>query len=109
MGAPWRMPSTAQQQELINNCSCQWTRQNDINGILVIGSNGGQIFLPAAGYRCYSLLNYAGDCGYLWSSSLGSYSYDNYAYLMNFSPGGWSWGNLYYACDSGRSVRAVRP
>ena len=47
MGAPWRMPSVGQMEELINNCSRQWTQLNGVNGILVTGPSGGQIFLPA--------------------------------------------------------------
>ena len=106
MGAPWRMPSTAQQQELTDNCSQQWTQQNGVNGILVTGRNGGQIFLPAAGTRWVVELNGAGSYGHYWSSSL--YPYDvSYAYGLYFVSGGWNWsyGNRY----RGLSVRAVRP
>ena len=106
MGAPWRMPSTAQQQELINNCSWQWTQQNGVNGILVTGSNGGQIFLPAAGYRWNGNLYYAGEYGDYWSSSLYP-SNDDSAYGMYFSSDDWAWysSGRYY----GQSVRAVCP
>ncbi len=107
MGAPWRMPSTEQQQELIDNCTRTWTQQNGVNGTLVTGKNGGQIFLPAAGYRWNDYLSYAGSDGYYWSSSLGPY-YDYYAYNLYFGSGGWNW----FSCDYrsyGRSVRAVCP
>ena len=50
MRPPWRMPTIAQQQELIDNCSHEWTQQNGVSGILVTGPNGGRIFLPAAGF-----------------------------------------------------------
>ena len=105
MGAPWRMPSTAQQQELTDNCSRQWTQQNGVNGILVTGQNGGQIFLPAAGYRCDGGLYFAGN-GYYWSSSLSPNSGSS-AYGQLFVSGDWHW----YYCDRscGLSVRAVCP
>ena len=83
MGAPWRMPSTVQQQELINNCSRQWTQKNGVNGFLVTGRNGGQIFLPATYYNTE---------GEYWSSSLGPADVDGvdrYAYSMYFGSGFW--------------------
>lgn len=105
MGAPWRMPSTAQQQELFNNCSHQWTQQNGVNGTLVTGRNGGQIFLPAAGYRSGGELNYARAYGFYWSSAL---SYDvSSAYSLGFYSGSWNWFDGYRSL--GRSVRAVCP
>ena len=106
MGAPWRMPSTAQQQELINNCSRQWTQQNGVNGILFTGPSGGQIFLPAAGDRMYDELYGAGSIGNYWSSSLDPGD-DGSADYLYFGSGYWSWNNSrrYY----GRSARAVCP
>ena len=106
MGAPWRMPSTAQQQELINNCSWQWTQQNGVNGILVTGSNGGQIFLPAAGRRWDDVLYDAGEYGIDWSSSLYPGG-DFIAYGMYFGSDRWYWCNDNRS--SGFSVRAVCP
>jgi len=107
MGAPWRMPSTAQQHELINNCSQQWTQKNGVNGILVTGRNGAQIFLPAAGYRCYDELYYAGTYGYYWSSSLNTSYYCYIAYYVYFYSGFWFWYDYYRY--NGFSVRAVCP
>ena len=106
MGAPWRMPSTAQQQELINNCSQEWTTRNNVNGFLVKGPNGGQIFLPAAGFRWNGELNDAGSTGYYWSCSfVPGYAYD--AGYLYFYSSNWFWSYNYR--DGGRSVRAVRP
>ena len=107
MGVPWRMPSTAQQQELINKCSRQWTQQNGVNGILVTGPSGGQVFLPAAGSRWNGELNYAGGGGYYWSSSL--YPYGSYgAYDLLLDSEGWGW-DYYLHRYYGLSVRAVCP
>ena len=107
MGAPWRMPSYEQQMELINNCSRQWTQQNGVNGILVTGPSGGQVFLPAAGCRRADELYDAGSGGHYWSSSLYPYLVDS-AYGLYFDSVYWSWDNG--GCRyCGRSVRAVRP
>ena len=106
MGAPWRMPSHEQQVELVDNCTRQWTQQNGVNGILVTGPSGGQVFLPAAGYRWYDYLYYAGSFGYYWSS-LPIPSNGN-AWRLYFDSGNWNWldyGYRYY----GQSVRAVCP
>jgi hypothetical protein len=107
MGAPWRMPSTAQQQEIINNCSRQWTTQNGVNGILVTGRNGGQIFLPAAGLRYDNELSHLGSRGYYWSSSLYPY-YDGNAYYLYFNSDS-RYRYDYWGRYVGQSVRAVRP
>ena len=106
MGAPWRMPSVEQMKELINNCSRQWTQQNGVNGILVTGPSGSQVFLPAAGFRVSGKLISAGDSGDYWSSSFYP-NYDYHACYLRFESSYWYWNgiNRYY----GQSVRAVCP
>lgn len=107
-GSDWQMPSTAQQQELIDNCTCQWTQQNGVNGILVTGRNGGQIFLPAAGSRWRSGVDgAAGGYGSYWSSSL-SPDYDYAACRLSFTSSYWFGGGDYYSRSDGFSVRPVR-
>lgn len=106
MGAPWRMPTHEQQMELVENCERQWTQQNGVYGVLVTGPNGGQVFLPAAGYRWNDYLYYVGSYGYYWSSSLGP-GYDYYAYYLYFYSGYWYWDYDYRG--DGRSVRPVCP
>ena len=107
MGAPWRMPSHDQLMELMNNCSHQWTQQNGVNGFLMTGPSGGQIFLPAAGVRVGDELRRAGSEGYYWSSWLYS-DYGYYALDLLFRSDRWEnwyWNSRY----CGLSVRAVRP
>jgi hypothetical protein len=67
-GNGWRMPTKAEQEELMNNCTWTWTVQNGVNGYKVTGQNGNHIFLPAAGRRQDGLIN-AGFAGYYWNST----------------------------------------
>lgn len=68
-GGAWRMPTASEQQELLNNCTWEWTSLNGINGQRVTGSNGNSIFLPAAGYRYGTSSYYVGSYGYYSSST----------------------------------------
>lgn len=80
-------PSLTQIQELINSCTSVWTTLNGVNGRLFTGPNGGQVFLPAAGYRWGGEFYYVGSGGYYWSGTP-SVGYDNYAYYLYFYSGG---------------------
>ena len=103
-GGGWRMPTYEEQAELRNNCSWEWITQNGVNGYTVTGPNGNSIFLPAAGYRYDSSLNYAGSYGNYWSSSLDTYNSSNACGLGIYSDYAvWECGNRCY----GHSVRPV--
>ena len=133
MGGSWRMPTKAEQIELIANCYWEWTDSYNgkgVRGYIVykvknnsdkseVKHGGGStttvgaysladphIFLPAAGYRLKSDLGDAG-VGYYWSSSLNGNSYDSpgSAYYLSFYSDYVSWGSGNR--DGGRSVRAV--
>jgi biopolymer transport protein ExbD len=104
-GSPWRMPSQAQIEELLNNTTSTWTTQNGVNGRKFTGSNGGTVFLPAAGYRDNSGLYRAGSRGNYWSSAL-TEGYPYYAWCLSFGSGGVS--TDYYGRYVGRSVRPLR-
>lgn len=83
-GGSWRMPTSAEQDELRNNCTWTCTKINGVEVYKVTSNiNGNFIFLPTAGYRRDSYLNYAGSSGDYWSSSL---STDNplVAYELSF-------------------------
>lgn len=105
-GAPWRMPSLAQIQELLKNTTSTWTAENGVYGWKFTGSNGATVFLPAAGYRWGSDLNFTGTYGDYWSSTLDE-SGPGHAYDLYFSSGFADWGG-YYNRDFGQSVRPVR-
>ena len=103
-GSTWRIPTKAEQQELLDNCTWEWTPQNGVNGYKVTGPNGNHIFLPAAGYRFGSSLYNAGSFGYYWSSSPYE-SFTNDAYYLYFGSG---FHRVYWGFRSnGRSVRPV--
>ena len=103
-GGDWRMPTTEEQQELIYNCSWEWTALNGVNGYKVTGPNGNSIFLPAAGYRHGTVVLSRGFGGDYWSGSLISNpSYG--AYGLDFYDGYYGWGD--YSRFYGFSVRAV--
>ena len=50
-GGSWRMPSNADYQELLENCTQRWIVMNGVRGVKLIGPNGNSIFLPLAGYK----------------------------------------------------------
>ena len=103
-GGAWRMPTTAEQQELIYNCTWDWTTQNGVNGYKVTGPNGNSIFLPAAGYVSEGRL-IAGSDGNYWSSSLYTGSPSN-AYGVGFGSDYVGWYHGHNRCY-GFTVRPV--
>lgn len=68
-GESWRLPTEAECHELKEKCT--WTRitQNGHNGYKVVGPNGNNIFLPAAGWRDGTSPFHNGENGYYWSST----------------------------------------
>ena len=73
-GGSWRMPTDEEMTELREKCKWEWTMLGGKYGYRVTSkTNGNSIFLPAAGYRDESGLDYEGSGGYYWSSSLTTY------------------------------------
>jgi hypothetical protein len=103
-GGDWRMPTTDEQRELLNNCDWEWTTLNGVKGYKVIGPNGNSIFLPAASFRYATDIDDRGDNGNYWSSSLVS-STSNTAAGIYFDSSDMLRGFEYRSC--GLSVRAV--
>ena len=105
MGAPWRMPTQPEFQELYDNCDSEWTDEDGVTGRRFTSRiNGNSIFFPASGYRSGTSLSSRGSYGLYWSSSLYSSAY---GYSLGFSSGG-----VNPAYDGSRfvgfSVRAVQ-
>lgn len=110
-GSMWRMPTDAEQEELINACWFEFTRRNGVPGHKGVSKyNGNTIFFPDAGYRNYDHWQYRGETGYTesegyyWSRSLREDSPAD-AFILHF------WG-IYRSCGSdlrylGLPVRAV--
>ena len=110
-GGQWRMPTSADFEELLNNTSKQWvTNYNGtgVNGRLFTANNGKSIFLPAAGYRLDASLSGAGSYGYYWSRTL-SADYPSNAYGLDVGSDGVGVDYDYYRCGGGLTVRPVRP
>ena len=103
-GSAWRMPTYSEQNELLNNCTWEWTTLNGVNGRRVTGPNGNSIFLPAAGSRLGTSSYNVGSNGDYWSST--PYEDDDYyAYYLYFLSDSFvrRWDDRYY----GQSVRPV--
>ncbi len=115
-GDLWSMPTFEQQKELNINCSSKLTTKNGVKGWQFTGSNGGTIFLPAAGSRENAYITDAGRDGYYWLSIVyrsgivgqnPDYAYslhfaENDSYGNRLTPN--CYGNLRYC---GYSVRPV--
>ena len=105
MGAPWRLPTVGEFQELHANCDSEWTDEDGVAGRRFTSRiNGNSVFFPASGdYNGTTLVN-RGSSGYYWSSSYISetYAYSLYFNSGNVNPAG-SYGRRY-----GVSVRAVQ-
>ena len=104
-GGNWRMPTEDELEELIANCTYQWTAMDGRSGCLLTSNkNGKSIFFPELGWRYGSLLSNAGSGGYYWTSSLYTGN-PHRAWSVSFGPSGSSiGGNRRYW---GMQVRAV--
>lgn len=101
LGNDWRMPTKEEADELLKNCTIEWTQINSVNGYKLTGSNGNSIFLPASGLMSSSFLvsnnesahywtsnnifetgDYKGSCGLVSTSQIGVYLwvFDTYRY-----------------------------
>ena len=102
-GSQWCMPSKDQLEELMTQCSWQWTTQNGVNGYKV-SKNGKSIFLPAAEGISGNIVT-SRTLGYYWSRTLNEtrsyYAHYLYFYSENVS-------SEAFERYSGCTVRAVR-
>lgn len=105
-GAPWRMPTKEQCEELKDHCRWEWTSQNGIYGQKVTGPNGDIIFLPAAGSRWDGDFSDAGSSGNYLSSMLCE-SDQIFVYGLHFYSEEGAMQS-YYSRNGGFSVRPVR-
>ena len=71
-GEPWRTPTKADWEELMNtqNCTWEWKTINNVHGFAVTSKvNDRGIFLPVGGYYSYKTLDGVGTIGSYWSST----------------------------------------
>ena len=105
MGAPWRMPTVGEFQELNSNCDSEWTDEDGVAGRRFTSRiNGNSIFFPASGRRYGTGLLDRGSDGSYWSASL--YSQTG-GYHLGFDSGGVNPART-YSRFYGFSVRAVQ-
>ena len=105
MGAPCRMPTVGEFQELNAQCDSEWTDEDGVAGRRFTSRiNGNSIFFPASGNRYGTGLNDRGSYGYYWSASLYSQTsgYSLSFYSTGVNPAYYN-GRFY-----GFSVRAVQ-
>lgn len=83
-GNYWRIPTTEEQKELVDNCSFETISLNGVLGLKVKGPNGNCIFLPAASYRTapYTTI-LIGHLRY-WSSTLSDEEYSKAFCMTTF-------------------------
>ena len=96
-------PTLAQINELVEECSYEWTKLNGVIGGKFKGTNGGTIFLPAAGLLWDWGGFEVGKAGYYWSST----DYDQWkTYTLEF--GLFGGGRSLQPNKSRRTVRPVQ-
>ena len=105
MGAPCRLPTVGEFQELNSNCDSEWTDEDGVAGRRFTSRiNGNSIFFPASGIYNGTTLNLRGSSGIYWSSS---YFSATSAYDLSFNS-----SNVTPADNSGRrlgfTARAVQ-
>ena len=82
MGAPCRLSTVGEFQELNSNCDSEWTDEDGVAGCRFTSRiNGNSIFFPASGYYDGASLYLRGSYGIYWSSS---YSSATGAYGLSF-------------------------
>lgn len=104
-GESWRMPTTADINELIDNCTWTLDSINDQLGFYVTGKNGNKIFIPMAGTKYQQSWEYANKRGYYWTSDLDA-SGDMYGVGLFLSRKGAQIG-VQYSRGSGHNIRPV--
>ena len=105
MGAPCRLPTVGEFQELNSNCDSEWTDEDGVAGRRFTSRiNGNSIFFPASGNYNGTTLYGRGSYGLYWSSSYNSATnaYNLYFDSTNVNPA--SSGNRRY----GFTARAVQ-
>lgn len=86
LGPDWAMPTEKQFQELLTECTWKWVQMKGNKGYKIIGKNGQQIFLPAAGCSQDTIVEFRNKCGFYWTSEHSAES--RFARSLQFSNDG---------------------
>lgn len=65
-GDGWRLPTTAEVEELRDECDWAWITYNGVQGCRVTGPSGNSIFLPAVGIFWGAKKQGVGEEGWYW-------------------------------------------
>ena len=115
LGSPWRMPTGAEIDALVSNCTSMFMTTNGVRGYLFTGKGAyanRSIFLPEAGYNVefnfYYEMNFPTSPFFYWSSMPGSN--DSGAWCLSYYYGDYSieWGRYIRTRYYGQPVRPVR-
>jgi hypothetical protein len=105
MGAPSRLPTMGEFQELVNNCTSEWTDEDGVTGRRFTSNiNSNSVFFPAGGDYNGTTLGNRGSYGSYWSST---YSSETIARDLYFGSSEVNPTNGSYR-RSGFTVRAVQ-
>lgn len=69
LGNDWRLPTKAEYEELLTNCTWTYGQVEGVDGFFVVGKNGNSIFLPKKGIFIYSLAT-DDDYNSYWCSTI---------------------------------------
>lgn len=112
-GDGWRMPTSEEIQELIDNCEWRSAVYNGVTGSFITAPNGNKLFVPHSGYYSGKSLYFSedypeGHTGYHWSGTL-SRVRDREAYVMSSSDeNGGELFEAYWQRAYGLPVRPVK-
>ena len=110
LGGEWRMPTLADWEELVDNCTWKWTSQNGVQGYRITSRKSGytsrSIFLPATGGIMAEYEQIFTESSNYWSSSLSEDSKSASGLLFNSSK-----YTVDYTCERtfGLQIRPVCP
>lgn len=105
-GNNWKMPTSTQCEELVNNTESEWVTIKGINGRIFTGSNGSSIFLPVTGHMWYDGLTGMTEGDY-WSATQGTGNLASRAFSLSFYDTEIRKG-YYILRDMGLPVRPVK-
>ena len=108
-GGTWRMPTKAEYQELIDNCTWTWSAEK-MGYTVTSKANGNSIFLRASGVNSSSSVVNNGTQGHYWTSDYDTsviHETDYWANKLVFTASGHFVGGTYLY--HGLTIRPVRP